>query len=119
VTISHGQALLWGGPSNPNWAFHGITELEESERCKDDPWLQEIQLEIRGGNLSRDNHAFLHGQATSVTGSWTNKKVSCGDNRCQKLSEDRHTNNKWKSKMKSQLILKSILIQMLNISRHV
>ena len=32
ATISHGQSLVWGGPENTDWAFHGITELEESER---------------------------------------------------------------------------------------
>ena len=50
VTISHGQSLLWGGIENKAWAFHGISELEESERCREDPWLQEVQLELRAGS---------------------------------------------------------------------
>jgi len=87
ATISHGQSLLWGGIENKDWAFHGITELEESERCRDDPWLQEVQLEIRKGRLSSDNHAFLHGNATKVCGSWVQGKVQCGNTLCQKLSE--------------------------------
>ena len=37
ITISHGQSLLWGGPQNKEWALHGVTELEESERCREDP----------------------------------------------------------------------------------
>ena len=88
VTISHGQSLLWGGAQNSKWAFHGITELEESERCRKDPWLQEVQLELRQGRLSENSHAFLHGTATTVTGSWTNGVASCGRGQCQQLSEE-------------------------------
>jgi hypothetical protein len=89
VTISHGQSLLWGGTKNSQWAFHGITELTESERCREDPWLQEVQLELREGRLSENSHAFLHGAATTVTGSWTNRVASCGKARCQRLSEEK------------------------------
>ena len=89
VTISHGQSLLWGGVDNPAWAFHGVTELEESERCRDDAWLQEVQLELRQGRLSENSHAFLHGQATTVCGSWTNGVAICGNARCQQLSVER------------------------------
>jgi len=89
ITISHGQSLLWGGPENPEWAFHGVTELEESERCRDDPWLQEVQLELRGGKLSKDNHAFLHGEPTTVCGSWTNGCALCKNARCQRVSTER------------------------------
>ncbi len=91
VTISHGQSLLWGGPENKEWAFHGITELEESERCREDPWLQEVQLELREGRLSEDSHGFLHGQVTRVCGSWTNGRATCGNGVCQQLSEDKAT----------------------------
>ena len=86
ITISHGQSLLWGGPQNRAWAFHGITELEESERCREDPWLQEIQLELREGRLSENAHAFLHGQPTTVCGSWTNGKSACAKVLCTQLS---------------------------------
>ena len=88
VTISHGQSMLWGGPHNNSWAFHGITELEESERCREDGWLQEVQLELREGRLSQDSHAFLHGDATSVCGSWTNGKAACGNARCEAASRN-------------------------------
>ena len=86
VTISHGQSLLWGGPSNSSWAFHGITELEESERCREDAWLQEVQIEIREGRLSQNSHAFLHGHETTVCGSWTNGEAVCGSALCRSLS---------------------------------
>ena len=87
ATISHGQSLLWGGPDNSDWAFHGITELNESERCREDPWLQAVQLEFREGKLSEDSHNFLHGKDTTVCGSWTNGAATCGNALCQELSE--------------------------------
>ena len=86
ATISHGQSLLWGGPENKDWAFHGITELEESERCREDAWLQEVQLELRQGRLSENSHNFLHGSPTKVCGSWTNGKAMCGNLECEKVS---------------------------------
>ena len=89
ITISHGQSLLWGGPENKDWAFHGVTELVESERCRKDEWLQAVQLEIREGKLSKDSHAFLHGYSTEVCGSWTNGKATCGNKRCQEISESK------------------------------
>ena len=50
--------------------------------------MQEVQLELREGRLSENSHAFLHGAATTVTGSWTNGAVRCGNTQCQRLSED-------------------------------
>ena len=79
--------MLWGGIENKAWAFHGISELEESERCRDDAWLQQVQLELRAGKLSLDSHAFLHGQQTTVCGSYTNGKVMCGRQLCEQVSE--------------------------------
>ena len=35
ASISHGQSLLWGGPDQRLWAFHGLIDLEESERCRE------------------------------------------------------------------------------------
>ena len=86
VTISHGQSLLWGGVENTEWALHGITELEESERCRKDPWLQEVQLELREGRLSENSHSFLHGEATTVCGSWTNGAAACRRVQCRNVS---------------------------------
>ena len=87
--MSHGQSLLWGGVDNPAWAFHGVTELAESERCREDAWLQEVQLELREGRLCENSHAFLHGEATTVCGSWTNGVAICGNALCQQLSADK------------------------------
>ena len=86
-TQSHGQSLLWAGPKQKHWAFHGVTELEESERCREDPWLQEVQVEMRNGSLSEDNHAFLHGQQTTVCGSSIGGKPTCERSGCTRDDE--------------------------------
>ena len=70
----------------------------ECERF-DDPWLREAQEEIRCGNLSADNHAFLHGMPTSVPGSWCKGKALCGKVRCQTLGEK----GKQKARLKSAI----------------
>ena len=80
-TIAHGQALIWGGPEG---GLQGVTELATCERCTD-PWLREVQSQIRNGNMSKDNHAFLHGLPTSVPGSWVEGDVSCGNATCRNL----------------------------------
>lgn len=61
-----------------------MTELIKSERCAD-PWLQEVQEEIRHGKLSANNHNFLHGKPTSVPGSWCDGDVSCKQSRCRDM----------------------------------
>ena len=81
--IAHGQSLIWGGNA---FGLQGITELTECERC-DDPWLREVQEEIRNGKLSPNNHAFLHGRRTTVPGSWCNGKAQCKNADCQKLAK--------------------------------
>ena len=50
--------------------------MEEDERCND-VWLREVQAEIRRGGLSKNNYAFLHGDATTVPGSWEGNDVKC------------------------------------------
>ena len=82
-TIAHGQSLFWSGAET---GIQGITELEEAERCND-PWLREIQQEVRQGALSKNNLNFLHGHDTSVPGSWVNNDVSCRNPRCRSLAE--------------------------------
>ena len=62
-----------------------MTELVQCERC-DDQWLKEVQEEIRSGNLSKDNHNFLHGKPTIVPGSWQRGDVACGKDSCRKLA---------------------------------
>ena len=56
----------------------------QCERC-DDVWLKEVQHELRIGSLSKDNHRFLRGEATSVPGSWVNDDVACKNGACRKL----------------------------------
>ena len=51
-TIAHGQSLMWSGPST---GIQSMTELVECERC-DDPWLREVQEQVRNGELTADNH---------------------------------------------------------------
>ena len=76
--IAHGQAILWG---QGDGSVQGITELTECVRTQD-PWLLEVQTEMRGGNLSEDAWNFLHGRPTKVPGSWVNGKVTCGNRDC-------------------------------------
>jgi hypothetical protein len=81
-SIAHGQALLWGGGEG---GVQGVSELTECEQC-DDEWLREVQHEMRHGRLSEDSHAFLHGEATTVPGSWTKGDVTCGNKSCRQLA---------------------------------
>ena len=78
---AHGQAQVW---SRKDVGVQGVTELEECERTRDF-WLQQVQNEFRYGNLTVDTHAFLHGHATSVPGSWTNGAPECGQRACADL----------------------------------
>ena len=70
---------MWGGV---NAGLQGVFELHECERC-DDPWLMEVQEEIRHGALSEDNFNFLHGLPTAVPGSYVGSKAMCENSRCQ------------------------------------
>ena len=81
-TISHSQALFWSGGDK---GIQGITELHDVGRCKDE-WLQEVQEELRHGRLSEDNWKFLHGERTSVPGSWTKGRAQCGVKACADLA---------------------------------
>ena len=81
-TVRHGQALFWSGPAG---GIQGVSELDECERCSD-AWLREVQEEIRHGNLSINNHNFLHGRPTRVPGSWVQGDVACGNKRCRALA---------------------------------
>ena len=78
---AYGQQLIRGGPKN---GIQGVTELVTCERTQDE-WLREVQEEFRHGKLSASTHAFLHGQPTSVPGSWQSGCAACGDERCAKL----------------------------------
>ena len=81
-TVAHGQSLFWSGADT---GIAGITELHECERCAD-VWLREVQEEMRHGQLSADNHSFLHGLPTSVPGSWEAGDVLCLNDVCRALA---------------------------------
>ena len=81
ATALHGQTLLWGGPTV---GMQGLTELVRCERTGD-AWLTEVQEQLRRGELSEDSHAFLHGNVTSVPGSWTLGRPACGTPACAAL----------------------------------
>ena len=83
--IAHGQAIFWGSGEG---CVQGLTELTECVRTED-PWLLQVQLEMRDGALSQDSWDFLHGQETSVPGSCVNGKLACGNKKCW---------NTWKTK---------------------
>ena len=82
-TTAYGQLLVWGGAEH---GVQGVTELVTCERTTD-LWLQEVQAQIRVGNLDADSHAFLHGEPTSVPGSWLQNDVQCGSATCRKLKD--------------------------------
>ena len=82
ATGHHGQTLLWGGPSS---GMQGVTELVRCERTAD-AWLTEVQQQLRYGQLSNDNRAFLHGRPTSVPGSWLGGRITCGNAVCGKIA---------------------------------
>eukprot|EP00438_Fugacium_kawagutii_P019964 Skav200587 [mRNA] locus=scaffold1051:191696:199950:- [translate_table: standard] len=63
-----GQRLVWAAAAHGG--LHGMTELLQCERTRD-PWLQEVQAELRRGQLSQDNFDFMHGRPTKVPGSWS------------------------------------------------
>ena len=82
-TTAYGQLLVWGGAEH---GVQGVTELVTCERTTD-IWLQEVQAQIRVGNLDADSHAFLHGEPTSVPGSWLRNDVQCGNSACRDLKD--------------------------------
>ena len=82
-TVTHGQALFWGGA---DVGIQGVTELTEVERCKD-LWLLDLKKQLRYGCLSEDNWNFLHGRPTSVPGSCAAGRAQCGQEACGALAE--------------------------------
>ena len=78
---AQGQTLIWGGKKV---GLQGVTELTRCERTSDH-WLASVQEELRYGTLSRDTHAFLHGQPTTKPGSWCNGGLTCGNRTCFRL----------------------------------
>ena len=76
-----GQTLLWGSPTA---GMQGVTELVRCERTQD-AWLAELQGQLRHGQLSDDNHKFLHGKPTTVPGSWIAGHATCQRPACAAL----------------------------------
>ena len=56
----------------------GVTELTECVRTED-PWLLQVQNEMRDGNLSKDAWNFLHGRHTTVPGSFVDNRLTCNN----------------------------------------
>ena len=81
-TVAHGQAIFWHKGLG---VVQGVTELTETIRTED-PWLLEVQQQMRAGSLSEDNWHFLHGRPTKVPGSWINGACECGHEACEKLA---------------------------------
>ena len=52
-----------------------------------------VQMELREGKLSPNNHAFLHGHPTTVPGSWYKGQVACGNHTCAQLVKQNQSPN--------------------------
>ncbi len=65
-------------------SVQGVTELTEPIRCKD-KWYNALLEACRFGRLSDNNYAFLHGERTSVPGSWLGAGTTCGNSACAGL----------------------------------
>ena len=81
VQTIHGQELIWGYGGH---GVQGVTELVQCERNHDE-WLQELQDQLRHGQLSDENHALLHGHMTKRPGSVCKGRVTCGQANCPRL----------------------------------
>ena len=66
VAAYKGLSLMWEG-------VNVLVELTIQERAGDDWWM-EVVNEIRYGRLSTINHAFLHGEPTLKSGSWSHSQ---------------------------------------------
>ena len=62
ANVTHGLGLMWHDTTH-------VIELTEQVRCTD-PWWNDVLSELRVGALTPDSHAFLHGECTTVPGSW-------------------------------------------------
>ena len=73
------------------WSVAGVgwSEARRARTCEktSDAWLQEVQAQVRVGNLSADMRAVLHGEPTTVPGSWLRGDVGCGNPACRALTD--------------------------------
>ena len=65
----------------------GVTELTTCERTADE-WLRSVQEEFRYGKLTKDTHAFLHGEPTLLPGSVIRNKTMCRSKQCARRCKD-------------------------------
>ena len=79
----HVQELIWGYGGQ---GIQGVTELVQCERTHDE-WLQELQDQLRHGELSDENHALLHGRMTHTPGSVCKGRATCGQAACHRLMQ--------------------------------
>ena len=71
-----------------------MTELTECMLVENaDEWFLEVQAEFRRGDLTKDTHAFLHGQPTEVPGSDVKGKLICRNQACEDNREQIKKNN--------------------------
>jgi hypothetical protein len=77
--VARGQAIFL---RTGEGSVQGITELTECVRTQD-PWLLEVQNQMRAGELSEDNCNFLHGRETTVPGSLVSGACGCGSDACR------------------------------------
>ena len=87
VQTIRGQEIIWTSGAQ---GIQGMTELLQCERNHDE-WLQEIQNQLRYGELSDENHAFLHGRRTQSPGSICKGRLLCGQLKCKQLIQDKAT----------------------------
>lgn len=80
-TAAHGHQVFWG---DPPLNVSGMTELTEPHRCQD-VWYNECLEECRAMRLSLDNYNFIHGNETTVPGSWLGGVARCGNAKCAAL----------------------------------
>ena len=100
VMVARGLALLWD--QHEGQGFQSVSDLAEPFRCKD-LWWNSVLGEFRFLRLSPDTHAFLHGSATSVPGSWYDGVATCGNSRCQNLPAEWNTMvSSWPTKQKME-----------------
>jgi hypothetical protein len=77
--VARAQAIFWRGGQG---SLRGVTELTECVRAQD-PWLLEVQNQMRAGELSEDICDCLHRRETTVLGSWVGGACVCGRRACR------------------------------------
>lgn len=78
-TAQHGLHLLWHHTN-------ALIELTYQIRCEDE-WWNEVLEEMREGTMTQNTHRFLHGEMTTVTGSYltSHKAPQCSNEACHVL----------------------------------